>query len=107
MTRKVVLRDIEDRLGIQHLQATLTPDGDLVFEGQDIEKGVEETLGSKEHEWAWTIRAPDIAALLQAMGTTGDMLSALKERFSGEKAADIKSFLEGHGIPHDFWSRMD
>jgi hypothetical protein len=106
MTRKVVLRNVKNHLGTRYLDASLTPEGDLVIAGQDLGKGVEQAFGCQEYEWAWTIRAPDIAALLQAMGTTTDVLSALKERFSGEKAAGIGSFLEAHAIPHDFWSRI-
>ncbi len=84
----------------------MTTEGDLVVEGQDLGFGVERFLGAREYEWSWTIRAAHVAILVQAMGTTGDVLTAMKKRFGGERAAELKSFLDSHGIPHDPWSRL-
>jgi hypothetical protein len=102
----VILRRIRDADGIQHLEASLNTNGDLVIEGQDLGDGVERALGVREYEWIWTVRAPHVPDLLQALEAKGDVLTALERRFSGEKAAGLHSFLESSGIPVERWSRM-
>jgi hypothetical protein len=107
VTRKiVVLRSTEDDHDMRHLQATLTSGGDVVIEGQDIGDSVEQIFGCWEYEWTWTIRAADVAAFLEAMETSGDVLSAMKKRFRGERAYELLSFLESHDVPHETWIRM-
>lgn len=109
-TRQVVLRQTRDRDGSRHLGACLEPGGDLLMEGQDLGDGVEAHFGAgcREYEWCWTVRAADLPALLDALeqppGT--DPLVALAGRFSGERAAGLKAFLEQHEIPHETWSRV-
>ena len=104
--RRVVLRDVSDAEGTRHLQAKLTREGDLVIEGQDLGAGVRRALGVYEYEWVWTIGARDVPSLLAALGTTSDVLSALRERFSDDLSADLGSFLKSHDIPYKTWSRM-
>jgi hypothetical protein len=104
--KRVVLRNVEDAQGTRHLQASLKREGDLVIEGQDLGAGVKSALGVYEYEWAWTIRAADVSLLLDALGATSDLLSALRERFSGDRGADLGDFLESHDIPYETWSRM-
>ena len=104
--KSVVLRDVRDAQGTRHLQATLTDMGDLVIEGQDLGDGVEQIFGVREYEWIWTIRARDLPSLVGAMGATSNVLAMLSERFSGDNAAGLKSFLDSHDVPHEVWSRM-
>jgi hypothetical protein len=104
--KRVVLRNVEDAQGTRHLQASLTSEGDLVIEGQDLGAGVKSAFGVYEYEWAWTIRAPDVPLLLAALGGTSDVLPALREQFSDDRAADLQSFLESHDVPYERWSRM-
>jgi hypothetical protein len=104
--KSVVLRNVRDSQGTRHLEATLTGKGDLVIEGQDLGDGVEQIFGFREYEWIWTIRARDLPSLLEAMGATPNVLAALSERFSGDNAAELKSFLDSHDVPHEVWSRM-
>ena len=59
-----------------------------------------------EYEWAGTIPAATIPALLRALGTTDPVLIALKERFSGDNSALLGPFLDANGIPTDRWSRL-
>ena len=104
-TEQVLLRSVNEGSDTRHLEASLNEDGDLMIEGRDYGDGVEEFFGCREYEWVWTIRSADLAALLNALGTKTDILFALQERFSGERAADLKPFLDEHKIPHDVWSR--
>jgi hypothetical protein len=96
---------MRDALGTRRLEASLTEAGDLLIEGHDLGKGVEEFFGYREYEWDWTVRAGDIPALLTALGEDSDVLTALSRRFSGDQAAGLLSFLEEHGVPHESWSR--
>ena len=105
-TSHVVLRDVKDADGSRLLQASLTPGGDIVIEGWDFGAGVERVFGVREYEWVWTIPAASVGALLHALQATSDVLTALKDRFSGENAAELGAFLEAHGIETDRWSRV-
>jgi len=105
-TSHVVLRDVKDPDGSRLLEATLTSEGDLVIEGWDFGAGVERIFGVREYEWVWTIHAASVGALLHALQATGDVLSALKDRFSAENASELGAFLESHGIATDRWSRL-
>ncbi len=89
-----------------YLRASVTAEGNLLIEGSDFGDGVERALGVREYEWAWTIPAISIPALLRALGIADDLLSALEERFSGDNAALLDSFLESNGIPTERGSRL-
>jgi hypothetical protein len=105
-TSHVVLRNVKDADGSRLLQASLTSEGDVVIEGRDFGDGVERVFGVREYEWAWTIPAASVDDLLSALPASGDVLSALRGRFSGENAAELGAFLESHGIATDRWSRL-
>jgi hypothetical protein len=103
----VVLREVEDLDGSRLLTAALTSEGDLVIEGRDYGPGVERVFGVREYEWGWTIPAAsvgDLLFLLQA--ADDDVLAAVRDRFSGERAADLGTFLESNRIPTTRWSRL-
>src|SRR5215207_7862885 len=102
----VVLRRIKDADGSRLLEASLTNAGDVLIEGWDFGDGVERALGVREYEWAWTIPAASVPALLRALAVTDNVLAALEMRFSGDNAALLDSFLAAHGIPTQRWSRM-
>ena len=106
--RSVTLRDDRDKLGSRHLVASLSADGTLTIEGQDLGRGVEQAFGSGgyEYEWAWTIRSEDIPQLIEALDAGEDVLAALATRISGDAFIGLGSFLEENGIPHEFWSRV-
>ena len=104
--KRVVLRAVSDARDLRHLEASLTKKGDLVLEGRDYGDAVEQIFGVREYEWAWTIRVADIPILLKAMGHSTGVLSALMKRFSGEKAGELKSFLDSQEVPHETWSRV-
>jgi len=102
----VILRSEKEFRDSRFLEASLTAEGDLVIEGQDLGDTVEKYFGVREYEWVWTIRAGDIPVLLKALGSTSDVLTALSMRFTGDNAAELKSFLDSNEIPHEVWSRM-
>ena len=105
--RHVVLREVKDGDGSRLLTAKLSDDGEVVIEGWDFGAGVERVFGVREYEWAWTIPADSVGDLLRAMqAATDDVLVALRERFSGEQAAEIGTFLESKRIPSRRWSRL-
>jgi hypothetical protein len=108
MLSQVTLRDFRDADGPRHLWARMTPEGDVVIEGQDLGDGVEKVFGAgiREYEWVWTVRAPHVPALLAALGAGDDVLAALRARFSDERASGLRPFLDQHGIPVDAWSRV-
>jgi len=101
----VVLRDTRDESGTRYLEASISPNGDLIISGQDLGPGVEEILGVYEYEWVWTIAASDCGQLLGALGAHTDLLSALSERFSGERDNELQSFLESAGVRYESWAR--
>ncbi len=104
----VTLRDSRDQDGARRLDARLQSDGTLLIEGQDIGPGVERFFGPgmTEYEWAWTIRPQSVTALKKALKSDDDVLSALKDRFSGAAAADLKPFLDDNGVAYEAWSRV-
>ena len=108
ITKKhIILRDIRESGDMRHLEARLNDSNDLVIAGQDIGDTVQELLGGREYEWAWTIRAQDLPRLLTVLSAAdGDVLAALGRRFSGNDAANLGSFLEENEIPHERWSRV-
>ncbi len=101
-SKSIVLRNSRGRF----LKASINTEGDLVIEGQDLGAEVEKFFGYSEYEWAWTISAKDCDRLLAALGGEPDLLSALGERFSGENAADLQSFLQSEGIKFAAWGRI-
>lgn len=108
MNERVVLQHARDDQGIRHLEASLTASADLIIQGQDLGPGVERFFGQglREYEYTITVRKADVPALLSALGAKDDVLGALQRHFLNPKSGDPRSFLDEHGIPHDFWSRI-
>lgn len=100
----VTLRDTRDADGARRLTAALTG-GDLVIEGWDHGAGVERVFGYREYEWVWTIKSNDVPRLREALGNPPDLTEALRSKFSGEEAAELKPFLDSKEIPYEAWSR--
>src|SRR6266849_546325 len=85
-TFHVILRKVNDSDGSRLLKASLNSMGDVIIEGRDYGAGVERVFGVREYEWAWTIPAASVPALLHALEATSDVLSAISRRFSGDRA---------------------
>ena len=105
-TTHIVLRDEKQANDSRLLEASLNSAGDVVIEGRDWGDSVEQILGEREYEWAWTIASADVPALLKALGATGNVLVALQARFSGERAGELAAFLQTQAIPTQYWSRL-
>lgn len=106
--RSVVLRDTRDEDGTRYLEARIEENGDLTIQGQDLGAGVESYFGpgTREYEWCWTIRSPDLPRLREALKAGEDVLAALHARFSGDAAAGLSSFLKEEQVPYESWSRV-
>ena len=66
-----------------------------MIEGRDYGPGVEQVFGVREYEWVWTIPAASVGDLLRVLpAAAGDVLAAFRDRFSGERVADLGTFLE-------------
>ncbi len=105
-TYHVILRNVNDSDGSRLLEASINRNGEVVIEGRDYGDGVERIFGVREYEWIWTIPAAEVPVLLRALDASGDVLSAISHRFSGERAADIGPFLEANGVATERWSRL-
>lgn len=106
MANRVILRDVNEPGDTRHLEARYNETGDLVIEGQDIGETVERLLGGREYEWVWTIRAADFPRLIAALDDGSHVLDALERRFAGDRAHELKGFLDEHGVVYEAWSRV-
>lgn len=105
MGRVVHLRSSRDGADVRSLTAELRG-ADLMISGQDLGPTVHRLMGSVEYEWATTVAAEHLPALVAALGGTPgeDVLDAVA-RFSGESAAEVEARIREHAVPHEFWSR--
>lgn len=103
---RVTLRNIKDVDGIRMLEASINDEGDLLISGYDLGDGVERMWGVREYEWEWTVTAANLPLLLNALGVTDYLLSALQQQFSDDNAGLLHSFLEDNNIPTQRWSRL-
>ena len=76
-----------------------------MFEGQDLGPSVQAFFGVNEYEWRWVVSAEHIPRLLEALGGD-DVLEAIADRFSGDRAGDVHAFLTSHGVPFATWTRL-
>jgi hypothetical protein len=105
--KSVVLRDSCDESGSRFLGASISADGTLTINGQDLGSAVEEFFGEDdfEYEWTWTIKPREVARLVAVLEFGEYFLAALANRFSGEAAAGLHEFLEKNEIAYSAWSR--
>jgi len=109
MTRNsIILRDSQDESGSRYMEASLSDDGTLTIEGQDLGGGVKQFFGTENYEyvWAWTIHSSNVPKLGSALNAGECILAALAARFSNDAATHLKSFLDEQSIPHESWSRI-
>ena len=103
-----MLSEVHDGDGVSARWVTLTEDGDLLVEGQDLGPGVALFFGGQEYEFARTVRAADVPALRQALhlDDEDDLLAALAERYEGRGTSELEQFIQDAGIASEFWSRV-
>lgn len=107
--RTVTLCDERHEHNAYSLRARLREDGALVIEGQDLGAAPEAFWGSREYEWRITVRAEAVPRLVAALGGRpgeSDPLELLAQRYSEDPRCASRGFLDGAGIPCDFWSRV-
>jgi len=103
---KVMLHEERTDTSWRTLTAYLSKEGDLRVDGQDLSR----SMG--EYEWAYTIKADVLPALLSALGGTAgtaddDLLTLLAAQCTGREAdRQLRQLLDQHGIPYGFWSRI-
>lgn len=100
MARCIELRDIErgpDRLS---LWATLTDDGDLLIEGEDVGPGTAPVTSSGEYSYSWHIPAGSLAELGQLVGLDqeSDLLDHLAAEFSGPRSWELEGIVSRSGL---------
>jgi hypothetical protein len=104
--KQVILRREHSKSDRRSLVARLCPNGDVVFDGQDLGEGVKAFFGSREYEWSWTVKMTDVPKLRSALGVRRGLLEAIERRFRAEAAGTVEPFLKEHSIPYLTWSRV-
>jgi hypothetical protein len=84
-------------------------EGNLVVEGIDIGKSVEDAWGDSDYEYSITVKKDNLDALCNSLGIETDnqdvILKKMEEKFSGEKGFPAFSdFLRQNGIDFDPFS---
>lgn len=104
--RHVVMLNRRDEQGLMHRSISLSDSGQLGISGHDLGPGVEAFFGANEYEFERTYSADDTARARELLGLApdDDLLQAITARFRATH--ELESFLEGHGIEGDFWSRV-
>ena len=85
------------------------PEGGVAVNGQDL-GDLSRFFGEgiREYEWAHSVAASDVPALVRALGGSADayLVELMKARFSGVRHREFSDFCKGHGISVEFWSRL-
>ena len=90
-----------------HVEARFEND-DLVIDGYDIGKRVEEFWGDSDYEYTITVKREAIPALSTALGVSNDqtlVLQTLAVKFQGNQCfSAFSDFLNQHKIRHERFS---
>jgi hypothetical protein len=107
--RTITLADDRFEHGAYSLRATLSEDGSLVLEGQDLGAAPEAFWGSREYEWRIGIAAQAVPRLVSALGGVpgeNDPLDLLASRYRDDPRFASRGFFDEAGIAYEFWSRV-
>jgi len=79
--------------------------GQLIFDGYDIGKTVEDAWGDSDYEYGYTIEAVEVEKLYSLLGIGNSnrhsLLSELKKRFEGNRAySELGDFMEENNIDY-------
>ena len=108
MSTSVILFRLEE----ETISVTITAgfeNGDLVVEGYDIGKTVEEAWGDSDYEYGMTVEKENVGLVAKALGidtqAEWDILHAIAERFNGNKCfSQFGDFLRKNNIEYKGWS---
>lgn len=106
LQKKAILRNQRDEGGLRYLEAQLKWNGDVVIEGQDLGKGVEDAFGCSEYEWTWVIKSKNVRLLRNVLDNTEDIIQTLEKYYSDKNASKLYDFLESNKIPIEGYSRI-
>jgi hypothetical protein len=97
-----------------HASVNVTEAGDLQLSVQDVGEGPQQFLGDSDYEWWVTVKAPQVARLLDllraqfSMPATadGDLLTLIGRKFGGHASApsDFREWLDLNRVPFEFFS---
>lgn len=107
--RLIILRDERHADGSHHLRGRLRDDGSFVIEGHDLGAIPQGFWGRDEYEWTITLDPAAVTQLIDVLEGTPeqqDPLTILEMRLREDEHRATRSFLEEHGIPFKFWSRV-
>lgn len=105
--KKIILYE-ETRPDIKiSMELYFNEQGQLIFDGYDIGKTVEEWHGDSDYEYSYTIEETEVAKIYPILevehGNQASLLLEIKNRFGGNKAySQFGDFLRKHKI--DFTS---
>lgn len=107
MERVTLYEFKSDRISI-HIEARIEA-GDLVIEGYDIGKTVEESWGDSDYEYSTTVKKENISSLCGAMKintcNNDEILKEISRRFKGNRCfSQFSEFLDSHNIIHEGFS---
>jgi len=108
MKRSVTLFQFKTENIKIHITASFENE-DLVVEGYDIGKVVEESWGDSDYEYSVTVRKADIPKLCQELEISSsdpmEILQHIAKRFNGNHSySAFRDFLEEHDIEHEGFS---
>lgn len=87
------------------IEACFKENGDLVIDGFDIGKTVENYFGDSDYEYILTVPAVEIEKLFPLLGSGLNdktvLLSQMQTKFNTNTCfSDIQKFLTDHGVQH-------
>lgn len=108
MSRKVQLRNEVHGNDRRYLDASITENGNLLIEGQDLGPSTSPVSSDGEYEWRHTISAEHLPALLQLLDSPRDaeVLDVLANHWTGTASYELETRIRESNIPSDVssWS---
>jgi hypothetical protein len=90
------------------IEADFNSAGDLVVEGYDVGKTVEEYWGSSDYEYSFTVPSHELANMYQAAQIPPEpekLLAYLQQHFNTNTCfSDLRNWLDKHNVYHEGFS---
>ena len=102
--REIPLHETRSTDGSRTVWATYDDAGSLSIEGQSLSRSAD----FFEYEWAFTVDAEHLPALVSALGGQpgDDVTVLLRALFAADSHPDLRDIFQRHDIPFRFWSRV-